>query len=115
VPERIAPRLLRTDLAQPLHALVERLYNVEAVEADEIMEFIVADEFRASMLNVDVGHPLILVERIVFADNGEALECSRAYYRADRFRLQHRLRKSPNGGRSHQAVPTAVPSPPVEV
>jgi DNA-binding GntR family transcriptional regulator len=93
VPARIAPRLLQLNLSQPLYALVEKLYKVEATEADEVIEFIVADDFRAGMLNVPVGHPLILLERIVYSDAGEVLECSRAYYRADRFRLRHRLRR----------------------
>ncbi|WP_134500329.1 GntR family transcriptional regulator [Microvirga pakistanensis] len=93
VPARIAPRLLQMNLSQPLYALVETLYNVHATEADEVIEFIVADDFRAGMLRVPVGHPLILLERIVYSNSGEALECSRAYYRADRFRLRHRLRR----------------------
>ena len=93
IPARIAPRLPQANLSRPLHVLVEELYNVDAVEADEVIEFIIADEFRASILNVRVGHPLILVERIVYSDAGEALECSRAYYRADRFRLRHRMRR----------------------
>jgi GntR family transcriptional regulator len=94
VPVRIAPRLPQANLSQPLYALVEKLYEVSAVEADEIIEFITADDFRADMLNVPVGHPLILVERIVYSNTGEVLECSRAYYRADRFRLRHRLRRA---------------------
>jgi GntR family transcriptional regulator len=93
VPAHIAPRLLQMNLSQPLYALVEKLYNVDAIEADEVIEFIVADDFRAGMLHVAVGHPLILLERIVYSDAGEVLECSRAYYRADRFRLRHRLRR----------------------
>jgi GntR family transcriptional regulator len=40
VPVRIAPRLLEADLSQPIHSLIERLYEVEAVEADEVIEFI---------------------------------------------------------------------------
>ncbi|WP_230532085.1 GntR family transcriptional regulator [Microvirga roseola] len=94
IPVRIAPRLPQTDLSQPLYALVEKLYGVDAVEADEVIEFITADEFRAGMLSVSVGHPLILVERIIYSGAGEVLECSRAYYRADLFRLRHRMRRT---------------------
>jgi GntR family transcriptional regulator len=94
IPVRIAPRLPQANLSQPLYMLVEKFYDVDAVEADEIIEFIVADDFRADMLNVPVGHPLILVERIIYSHTGEVLECSRAYYRADRFRLRHRLRRT---------------------
>ena len=94
VPVAIAPRLPQADLSLPLYSLVETMYGVTATEADEVIEFIVADDFRAGMLDVEVGHPIILVERIIFSEAGEALECSRSYYRADRFRLRHHLRRA---------------------
>jgi GntR family transcriptional regulator len=111
VPVRIAPRLPQAELSQPVYALIEKLYDIEAIEADEVIEFIVADEFRADMLSVPVGHPLILVERIIYSDNGDALECSRAYYRADRFRLRHRLRRTgAEAGDLHRQVATEIAS-----
>jgi len=93
IPARLAPQLLELDLARPLHELVAEQGGGEATEALESIEFIVADDFRAEMLGVKVGRPLILVERIVFGANGDGLECARAYFRADRFRFQHRLRR----------------------
>jgi GntR family transcriptional regulator len=98
------------NLSQPLYSLVERLYEVEATDADEVIEYIVADEFRADMLKLPIGHPMILVERIVYADIGEALECSRSYYRADHFRLQHRLRREmrPSQRRSARQVASSA-------
>ncbi len=57
-------------------------------------EFIVADEFRAEMLQVPLGHPLVLVERLVYLDSGDAGERPRAYYRADRFRFHRRLQRT---------------------
>ncbi|RDI59597.1 GntR family transcriptional regulator [Microvirga subterranea] len=109
VPAGIAPKLLQADLSQPIYAVIEKLYDVEAVEADEVIEFIVADGFRADMLHVAVGHPLILVERIIYSDSGEALECSRAYYRADRFRLRHRLRRADSkAGHPHRQLATEI-------
>jgi DNA-binding GntR family transcriptional regulator len=109
VPARLAPKLLQADLSQPIYAVIETLYDVEAVEADEIIEFIVADGFRADMLHVPLGHPLILVERIIYSDGGEALECSRAYYRADRFSLRHRLKRpGTNTPHSHRHIATEI-------
>jgi len=60
---------------------------------------------------VPVRHPLILVERIIYSDNGDALECSRGYYRADRFRLRHRLRRTgAEAGDLHRQVATEIAS-----
>ena len=92
VPRRLAPSLLEADIKPPLHTLFEGLYKLHPADADEVIEFIVADEFRAGMLGVAVGHPLILVERLVYLDSGEPIDHSRAYYRADRFRFHRRIR-----------------------
>jgi DNA-binding GntR family transcriptional regulator len=94
VPKRLAPGLLDRDLAPPLHRLMEELYRLRPTRADEMIEFIVADEFRADMLHVPLGHPLVLVERLLYLDSGETTDCSRAYYRADRFRFHRRMRRA---------------------
>jgi DNA-binding GntR family transcriptional regulator len=92
VPRRLAPSLLGADITPPLYVLFEGLYRLRPTEADEVFEFIVADEFRAGILGVTVGHPLILAERLVYLDSGEPIDYSRAYYRADRFRFHRRIR-----------------------
>jgi len=91
VPVAVAPDLLDHDLAEPIHRLMERRYDLRPASADEFMEFIKADEFRSSMLGIALEDPLILVERIVFLDTGRAVQCARTYYRADRFRIEHRF------------------------
>lgn len=88
---RLTPNLLEVDLAPPLALVLERNYNLAAAEADEVTEFIVADEFRGGMLGVPEGHPLILVSRLVFLESREPLELSRTYYKADRFRFERHL------------------------
>jgi DNA-binding GntR family transcriptional regulator len=94
VPKRLAPSLLDHDLTPPIHQLLESLYRLQPTHAAELLEVIVADEFRADMLHVRLGHPLILVERLVYLDSGAVAECSRAYYRADRFSFHRRLRRA---------------------
>lgn len=91
VPANLAPNFLQVDLGLPMHVTLESIYGLHAASADEIIEFIVADDFRAEMLGISVGHPLVLVERIAYLETGQAIDCSRAYYRADRFRFEHRL------------------------
>jgi DNA-binding GntR family transcriptional regulator len=94
VPKRLAPDLLDRDLASSLHALMERLYRLHPTRTDETIEFIVADDFRAEMLHVPLGHPLVLVERLLSLESGETTDCSRAYYRADRFRFHRRMHRA---------------------
>ncbi len=40
-----------------------------------------------------LGHPLILVERIVYLANGQPAYSSRAYYRADSFQFRRRIQR----------------------
>lgn len=93
VPVRLVPKLLSSDLRLPLARTVEAEFGLRPQEAEETMEFIVADAFRADMLKVAVGHPLILVERTLHLASGDAVECSRTFYKADRFRFRHVLRR----------------------
>ena len=109
VPTRLAPDLLDQDLAPPIHQILEQRYNLEATSAHEVIEFIKADEFRAGMLFIDLEHPIILVERIAYLEDGQAIKCSRTYYRADRFRFEHRLQRSRDDFTSAQA-PSALHS-----
>jgi DNA-binding GntR family transcriptional regulator len=106
VPARLVPGLLSADLRQPLVRTLEEVFALRPQEAEETMEFIIADEFRAHMLGVAIDHPLILVERIVRLAGGEAVECSRTFYKADRFQFRRVLRRPDLGAGAHWIVGT---------
>lgn len=91
IPVEVAPTLLSADMQPPLSLTLERGFRIPLVSAEETIEFIIADAFRAEMLDVAEEHPLILVERVVHCARGRGVECSRTFYKADRFRFQHRL------------------------
>ncbi len=91
IPVEVAPTLLSADLQPPLSLTLERSFAIPLAGAEETIEFIIADAFRAEMLDVAEEHPLILVERVVGCTRGRGVECSRTYYKADRFRFRHRL------------------------
>ena len=91
IPVEIAPTLLSADVRPPLSLTLEREFRISLASAEETIEFIIADAFRAEMLEVAEEHPLILVERVVHCARGRGVECSRTFYKADRFRFRHRL------------------------
>lgn len=93
VPAALAPDLLGTDLSQPLHLLLESVFGLVAVEAQERMEVIRADAFRAGLLGIAPHQPLVLTERVSFDAAGQAIECARSYYRADSFSFSRTLRR----------------------
>lgn len=94
VPVAAVPDLLVADLSVPFALTFEDRFGLRLAGAEETIEFIIADEFRAGMLGVPVNHPLILVERVVGLDTGQAVECSRTFYKADRFRFRRHLARA---------------------
>jgi DNA-binding GntR family transcriptional regulator len=91
IPEHVAPSLQELELTTPVHRILENSYDLAPTMAEETMRLIRADALRAEMLRVEVGKALILVERVVFLANGEPVEYARTYYRAERYRFEHKL------------------------
>jgi DNA-binding GntR family transcriptional regulator len=103
---RRCPGLLTHDLSQPLHRLFEQHYELRLAEADETVECVLADQFRAELLCVPLHHPLMVVQRLVYLDTGDIIAFSRAYYRADHFQLRRHLTRTRAG--SADVVPVLV-------
>jgi DNA-binding GntR family transcriptional regulator len=93
LPKKLVPRLLEADLRPALIITLEETFGLRLESAEETIEFIVADEFRAEMLGVGVNHPTILVERVVRMEGGIPVKCSRTYYKADRFRFRRSVER----------------------
>ncbi|WP_431281097.1 GntR family transcriptional regulator [Humitalea sp. 24SJ18S-53] len=93
VPEALAPDLLLAELDQPIHLLLEVRFGLEAQEADERIEVITADDFRAEVLDIAPQDPIVLTERVTFDAGGRAIDCTRTYFRADAFSFRRALRR----------------------
>ncbi len=90
VPEDIGNTYSKRDLAaQPLLALLERS-GVRIGSADQTISATLADPEVAPALEVEIGSPLLRIRRIVFDQNGRAVEYIVGLYRPDRY--QHRLK-----------------------
>jgi len=94
IPDHVAPSLQELDLTIPVHRILEDNYDLVPTMAEETMRLIRADPLRAEMLSIEAGKSLILVERVVYLANGEPVEYARTYYRADRYRFEHKLVRS---------------------
>ncbi len=91
IPEHVAPSLQELELTTPVHRILEDSYDLMPSMAEETMRLIRADPLRAELLRIDPGKALILVERVVFLASGEPVEYARTYYRAERYRFEHKL------------------------
>jgi GntR family transcriptional regulator len=90
-PARVAPGLLELDLERSsIYRLLER-FHARPVRAVQSLEPIVAGPPEADLLRVDVGDPLMLVERTAWDAQGRAVEHARDIYRGDRSRFVSEL------------------------
>ena len=98
VPRDRVPDFLTADLHRPIVITLEEIFGLRLASAEETIDVIVADEFRAEMLGVKLDHPLVLVERVVSLEDRTPIECSRTFYKADRFSFRRHLdRRSSEG------------------
>lgn len=115
IPQEIAARLRREDLAlKPLLSMLEEA-GVAVASADQIVSATLAEPPVAELLELPVGAPLLAIERVVRDADGRAVEQIRALYRPDRYRLRFaltRARGKPATWVAGEAAPASSPVPP---
>lgn len=86
VPGALFPGIAERDLSGSLYALMREEYDREPVRAVERLEPVVARSHEAKALKVEVGAPLMLVERTAYSADGVPVEFARDRHRGDRAR-----------------------------
>ena len=85
-PEEIGERLPRHLFDQrPLVLLVEEYCGIPAFRSRQVASATLADRSVAKVLGVEVGAPLLVLERTHFARNGRPFQFARVLYRTDRY------------------------------
>ncbi len=67
----------------PTYAMFELEFGVRMLRAEEKIRAVAADAQQAELLQVPVGSPLLLVERLAFTYNDLPMELRRGLYRTD--------------------------------
>lgn len=94
VPEAVANRLRHEDLAtKPLLSMLEEA-GIEVASADQTVSAGLAEPPVAALLEVPVGAPLLVIERVVRDRTGRPVEHIRGLYRPDRYRLRLALTRA---------------------
>jgi GntR family transcriptional regulator len=70
---------------QSLYEILSTKYHLIINRIDHVVRAVAADEYRAELLNVAEGDPLLFVGTTTYLDDGEIIEHSASYYRADRY------------------------------
>lgn len=69
-----------------LYDLLQGKFNIIPSEADETLEATIADAEEARLLEVNIGSPLLLIERTVWSQSRNPMEFVKVLYRADRYK-----------------------------
>jgi GntR family transcriptional regulator len=103
LPEALFPGLSHAAASgESLHATLEGLLEGRLDDADETVEALLADPYRAELLGVEPGAALMLIERLVFDDTGRAVDLDRSFYPGQLARLQLRLHAAPTDTPGHR-------------
>ena len=86
IPGEKFPGIADRDLSGSIYDLMREEYGLEPVRAVERLEPVIARAHEAKALNMEVGAPLMLVERTAYAADGTPVEFARDRHRGDKAR-----------------------------
>ncbi|MEI8131990.1 MAG: GntR family transcriptional regulator [Leptolinea sp.] len=82
----LCPDLIEHDFTtESLYNILWTEYKLPIVRINSVISAVKADEWHCSLLKTSISAPLLLVRLAVYLDNGEPIEASTSYYRADKY------------------------------
>jgi len=85
------PGLEQYDFNQEsLYNILSTVYRLPIVEISHVVSAVAASEIHARMLQTQPGTPLLLVKTAAYLENGEPIEATISYYRADKYEFMTR-------------------------
>jgi GntR family transcriptional regulator len=80
------PGLINYDFSQEsLYDVLANDFSMIITRIEHLIRAVGADDYRAELLDVDPGAPLLSVATVAFLENGEIVEMTLSQYRADRY------------------------------
>lgn len=74
-----------------LYDLMEKVYGVRPVKAEEYFEPVCVDEYESKMLGVEEGSPALLLHRVAYNEVGRPVELCKSIVRGDKCRYYVKL------------------------
>lgn len=83
---RRCPAIQRFDFGQfSLYEILAREYQLTITRIDHVVRAMAADDYRAELLEIQPGSPLLYVGTTAYLEDGTLIEFSASSYRADRY------------------------------
>lgn len=93
--QEIGERLLKEDfVSRDIFMILENDYGFPLGNADMQIESILADSTLAELLKIDVGAPILKIERLTSTKDGRPLDFEYLYYRGDAFKYKLELQRN---------------------
>ncbi|HVJ54740.1 MAG TPA: GntR family transcriptional regulator [Aliidongia sp.] len=100
LPQALGEKIMAEDLAtDPIFSLLERKYETPLVEALYQLEAVLADEAAAEALGIGAGSPIFLIERTSYTEGHRPVDYEKLHYRGDQIRFVTRLARRGAAGR----------------
>jgi GntR family transcriptional regulator len=91
IPFHLCPGLLTEPFESPLYRLLADRYDLPPVHCADVLEPVVADGAQAHLLDIEVGAPLMFLERQTFTRGDVPLHVARNYIPGSRCRFRINL------------------------
>jgi GntR family transcriptional regulator len=115
IPFDICPALANVDLTnRSLYEYLEKEHGIFIARGRRYIEAVLANDSEASLLNIERGAPMILLDSISFAEDDRPVQYYHALHRGDRSRFEVDLRRlreadgnQPDKGNHFSEAPSA--------
>lgn len=98
LPLDIGRKIMADNLeTNPIFSLLEDKYGIPLIEAEYRLEALAAEPAIARALEVEPLSPMLVIERISYAEGGQPIDYEKLYYRGDLIRFTTRLARRPLG------------------
>jgi len=93
IPVEIVPGLTEENSNLSLYQYIEEHLSLTISEATQEIEASIADNDDAKTLEIKIGDPILLIERISYLQDGIPFELVKSTFRADRYRFVHTMKR----------------------
>ena len=93
IPVEIVPGLTEENSNLSLYQYIEENLALSISEATQEIEASTADNLDAETLEINIGDPILLIERISYLQEGIPFELVKSTFRADRYRFVHTMKR----------------------
>jgi GntR family transcriptional regulator len=92
IPFEICPALASVDLTnRSLYEYLEKEFSIFIAKGHRYIEAVLANDYEATLLGIERGAPLLMLDSVSFSEDGQPIEYYHALHRGDRSRFEVEL------------------------